>query len=486
MLVVLPVCQKDKDAALRNLAWVERLDGQLPFPVLVTHDTETDASAVVAAAQRCFGSVQTFCYPPPRTPGWPAAANWAWQRSAAYVHTQMPQPWLWWEQDAVPLKKGWLLDIAADYTRCGKVFMGASHTTEHGPHLNGVAVYPSDVIVRFPDMALAVRGPFDVVGGGPLLAQAYISPLFQHVWSWDNATNGAPPPTFTTSTDLDRIKPEAVLFHRCKDDSLVKLLTEGLNKPRASTNPLGKMVRAILHRRGPKVIHVVERHQPEDARVRRAIQSWKGLTEAGATTLEVSSYPRSSLAMGDQRSLPYLKDLLLLAMVQAGSSDVVMLTNGDNTLHPQVVEMVRAALKKQPCICSFRLNVTSPPDLSRTPEELAKTGKSDFGRDLFAFRKSWLEKRWNEIPDFLLGEWEWDLILALLIRREAGVETKETGDLQHWQEGCEIPLGYVFHEIHARVWMSKAALKMPGKWHNQKLAKNWYYEHQLSHFYTLG
>jgi hypothetical protein len=224
MIVVLPVCAKDSEAALRNLAWIEHLDGRNSYACIVSHDANYDATAVLAAARLCFASVTEFVYLPPRNTAWPMAANWAWQHAAAHIRREIHQPWLWWEQDAVPLRARWLDAIVSAYSTCGRSFMGTAHSSASETHLNGVSVYPSDVITLHPDMALANHIPFDIAGGKPVLDQSAISNLFQHVWSFSGNKSDSPPPSFEAHDNLNRIRADAVLFHRCKDATLIEAL----------------------------------------------------------------------------------------------------------------------------------------------------------------------------------------------------------------------------------------------------------------------
>ena len=78
MILVLPYCSKDGDLALKNLLWIEELDGKLPFDVVLSHDDATPASMVrnmCTVADRVFQKVHTFWYPAPQKKHWPAAPN---------------------------------------------------------------------------------------------------------------------------------------------------------------------------------------------------------------------------------------------------------------------------------------------------------------------------------------------------------------------------------------------------------------------------
>ena len=218
MIVILPVCHKDAEAALRNLEWTRYLDGRISRHCVVSHDTSFDAGAVIESARSTFTQVTEHTYCPPKNLIWPAPQNAAWQSAALHVFLRIRRPWLWWEQDAVPIRKGWLASLAEAYGACGKPFMGALSTLGNVWHLTGIAVYPPNIPQRQPDMMLAVKAPFDAVGCAPVLAQSALTPLIQVnnqpggdlVWDWEDS--------------LSVLQPETVLFHRCKDDGLFRAL----------------------------------------------------------------------------------------------------------------------------------------------------------------------------------------------------------------------------------------------------------------------
>lgn len=280
----------------------------------------------------------------------------------------------------------------------------------------------------------------------------------------DRHEKGEPKNVFT----LEQLRHDAVVFHRNKDNTLIPLL-------RARRDDT------------PNIVHVVECHEPVDERTSRAMKSWEPLQGDHWQTVHVWKYPRNSQSIGDRRALPMLRDLLQIGMDQCRKeNDIVVLTNGDNLLHVTLPEALEHYMKDVPAICSFRLNVTSQPRMNVDPEILKRIGKPDFGRDLFAFRRWWLQEHWNAIPDMFLGECEWDLILALLIRQSNGVVTKSKQELHEENTGTDMPLGYVLHEIHTRKWLSKEAMTMPAKWHNLKRAQEWYKAKGLSHLATFS
>lgn len=224
-----------------------------------------------------------------------------------------------------------------------------------------------------------------------------------------------------------------------------------------------------------KFIHVLERHRQPDAdserRVTNAFWSWAYHYERGMLPCHVWEYPRSARTIGDPRDLPYLKDVLQEGLKMAAQpDDILLLTNDDTVLHRRIVSALTTMLKRGvDAVSSFRINFERE-DMPATDTPVAKIrqwGEACLGRDLFAFRAEWLKLNWNAIPDFLLGELEWDLVLATMVRCAAEVMTTKM-NLSIQQPKCELDRGYVIHENHARNWTNERFAKAPAKIHNNR------------------
>lgn len=223
MIVALPFCHKDEHLALLNLEWCLKLDGgQVPFECVLTVDDRTEPDAVQASAQQYFQSVRVCRYPFwSGNPNWPAPHNHAWQQTARYFDSQPKgQPWLWWEADATPLAKGWLTTLQTAYEQGAKPFAGHWVTGNNGhAYMNGVGIYPPRVN-RFDTASyLAHQASFDIVLGPRLATNCHrINHLIAH---------SLQPLTFSTVSEIwETTGKEAVLFHNCKDGSIVKCFTE--------------------------------------------------------------------------------------------------------------------------------------------------------------------------------------------------------------------------------------------------------------------
>lgn len=243
-------------------------------------------------------------------------------------------------------------------------------------------------------------------------------------------------------------------------------------------------------KREARIIHCVERHKKSDPEIKRrvdfAVQSWITLYETGEVIpCHVWNLSRSSLALGDKRDLPYLKDVLAAGIVKSrNSEDIIMFTNDDNILSPDLGTALFEFMEKVPACCSGRTNYKYGSVPHFTPSKNVSWG-NDIGRDMFAFRKSWLVANFDEIPDFLLGELEWDLVLSTLIRIKTTKRKPTILDrLKRWAE-CELTPGYVWHEQHQQAWKNLALLESPAKRHNINLMVQWCRARKLERLITI-
>lgn len=250
-----------------------------------------------------------------------------------------------------------------------------------------------------------------------------------------------------------------------------------------------------------RIIHCVERHKQKDdealRRVRFARDSWVRIYMTGEVVpCHVWKYKRSALEIGDKRDLPYLKDVLEEGINRSThGDDIILLTNDDTVLHPDLATIIFEYIEKVPVVCSGRLNYKfgALPTWKMNPNG---AWGGDIGRDLFAFRKKWLKANWQEIPDFILGELEWDLVLSGMIRKRVGRETMDTPNWRPTKDGgirareirnpkCELPPGYVWHEDHEKPWRDMGLFYSPAKRHNVELMQQWYQKNNLHHLITV-
>jgi hypothetical protein len=227
IIVVFPVCQMDHDLALHHANWLLSMNRQWNHDAVISFDRSLSTPLnLQTLLRRCFRSV-TFCeYPSPKHKSWPQAPNWAMQHTARYM-ARFGKPWLWLEADAVVLKNDWLDQLQREYDRAGQPFMGP--IVPNMGHCNGVAVYPANFAQISPRAMTCIDRAWDYEMKPDMIHKCHDSSrLTQHLWGIVNGQphpNSGPAPMGLTRTQAKAwIDPSAVLVHRIKDDSLLKLL----------------------------------------------------------------------------------------------------------------------------------------------------------------------------------------------------------------------------------------------------------------------
>lgn len=225
MLCVLSVHERDLDSAIRNVSHALTLDGKVDFPCLIACEVGLETGALEEACTGYFSHVSIYRMDKwTGDPAWPQGPNWAWQNAARYIESSklLRQPWLWWEPDAVPLKPGWLSTLAAAYESGSRPFAGpVAIQPSVGAYMAGVAIYPPMVSQHVQFAMLTRTQPWDVVASvrdGILRKTHDLSALICHTPASSNTH-------FESIDDVVRLIPEsAVLFHKCKDGSLLDVL----------------------------------------------------------------------------------------------------------------------------------------------------------------------------------------------------------------------------------------------------------------------
>lgn len=264
MNVLLNFCHKDREQALDLIRWIGELGSGKGHDLILQSSIMAAANGLVSelqlAAQDVFRHVSVRVTDIQDERGWPFSCNVAWIDAVFFMRhrTMSPweyitsahppnsqkwkdecsaasirfnKPWLWLEPDAVPLQADWLDQIEAAYTECAarakpKFFLGGE-VKQPQHRMSGVAVYPCFVaqFTRGLPYISNNTAPWDQVLAADFAPWAELSPLIQDVW---NKVLGDPStePTFPDAESLAFLDPKAVLFHRCKDGTLIKQLRE--------------------------------------------------------------------------------------------------------------------------------------------------------------------------------------------------------------------------------------------------------------------
>lgn len=229
MLTVLNFCGKDRDLAFNLLKWIQELGGAKNHELLLVTGVQTAAAGMHAElellAHETFGKAQFRVTDTQDEGGWPSSPNNAWRDTIIFTRMKVGHPFLWLEPDCTPITSDWLDKIEAEFIAAGKPFLGAE-VTKPQHRMSGVGVYPND-FVRYTSRlhTLPKNVPWDQYFASDIIPNAHFTSLIQNVW---NTEFGKPEtiPTFPDKDSLKLLDPKAVLFHRCKDGTLIDRLRE--------------------------------------------------------------------------------------------------------------------------------------------------------------------------------------------------------------------------------------------------------------------
>lgn len=232
IIVAMPFGNKDALLAVDNLQWMIDMGQEPEFDCLLSFDAVTNSAWVYkmkSLAERVFKGVMLVNYPRPPKAEWPNAPNWVFQKTALYIHKNLNRPWLWKEPDMLPLKSDWLQQLQAEYERCNQPFMGS--IVPGMTHCNGTAIYPGNYPDRCPAGMACVDIAFDSAHKAEMVPYCHNAiHLMQHVWGLHQGQphpSAGQPMQFREQWQVDRwISPQAVTFHRMKNNSLIRLLKQ--------------------------------------------------------------------------------------------------------------------------------------------------------------------------------------------------------------------------------------------------------------------
>lgn len=228
LAVVLQWCEADLAATLRLIKWIGDLNSDNnplpPFYLYRPSDTPPAVSKLVqdaaeAAHLNCAPLVPPFDLPDER---YPRGSTWGFINIARQM-LPLRADFLLMEPDMVPLTKDWFWRLHDEWMNCKWPYFGhlePAHPSGGYPkHMAGCGVYHHEVFRYFPFNRLDQA--WDVALAEHVVPLAKQSVCIQQVFG---ATE---PPRFRGQADVDRIiRKDAVLFHRNKDGSLIRLLRE--------------------------------------------------------------------------------------------------------------------------------------------------------------------------------------------------------------------------------------------------------------------
>jgi len=203
--------------------------------------------------------------------GWPLGPNQMFDDVASFMYSKN-SPFLFWEPDCVPMKKGWLDELDAEYHKkpaiLGHKYQGgmASNGKNIYEMIVGSAIYPSNFLDYCPsacslntyNMAYRSAGtvpePWDVRCRWNFMAIGRDCPLLRTYWKscnyqWKDGkivffASDPEAQAIQEVTCPDRtVSTEAIVVHGCKDGSLHRMAQQGFSIPSDSTGlkPLNSM-----------------------------------------------------------------------------------------------------------------------------------------------------------------------------------------------------------------------------------------------------
>lgn len=270
MIAVLAFCDKDGELAAKNAQWMSQLDDYKNHTLLLCYSQRAKATGIQDQIRDIlvnkFGAVLPDYVPYDEDERqWPYAPNHLFRRVAFHIQENVKAPWLFMEADSCPLKKGWLDEIDLEYKSCGKPFMGDGVSIKKTlTHMSGVAVYPADTINLAPNINAAESTAWDLYAAPQIMPKAYFTKKIQHTFWLEEGRM----PTFPDQESVSIIRPESVIFHRCKDGTLIdRLMEKQWLKPTSGTTsgttPNAPKVHGDVQSEIPKTIHTYYHPVPE-------------------------------------------------------------------------------------------------------------------------------------------------------------------------------------------------------------------------------
>lgn len=225
MLVVIPFCARDKALAVRLAEWIAELGGAGKHDCLLAVHKDTDSAGVIEPLTGAFGRIAEFAITDEmivEREQHTYAANLMWKRTVNHIaDMNESQPFLWLEVDAVLTKASSLDEISAAYAACGKPFLHDLVKTPRGKSNSGCGVYPSKVRDYTSRLWELSDISWDILLYDDFAPHTAYTPLIQDIGF---LSDGKTLPTFPDASSLSIIQPDAVLFHRCKDGTLIDRL----------------------------------------------------------------------------------------------------------------------------------------------------------------------------------------------------------------------------------------------------------------------
>lgn len=269
LLLVIPFCQKDHVNAAQLLRWMAELQphGHRPHSCLLAADNivpEEVKKAIFQLAKPQFAYTDLLRIPVPQDrQNWIGGSNFMFEQVSRTISECIKHPWFWCEPDCVPLQRGWLDQLASAYADCPVRFLGAHIKAINQPnmpalHMAGCAIYDAQAHEGMKEFAKQTTQAFDIAAAQYTVMRSRNTPLIQHFWGKPDMA-----PTFRetkagsdpeNTIPMGYLRPDAVLWHRCKDGTLINCLRKRMAPkfdPVPEPEPTPFVSEPIPAKRGP-------------------------------------------------------------------------------------------------------------------------------------------------------------------------------------------------------------------------------------------
>lgn len=232
MKLVFPFTPVDQELAVKLSSWIVELGPNLGHSCLLLRDVRVNPNhyrSILHNVQKVFTEVETADVPE-KLDGWPLAPNTMFRHAAKHIQLTKPEPWLWIEADALPLKEGWMETLAKEYDADPrKPFLGDFVNVPNvEPHMSGIGVYPGMLIDYAPSATYAQDMAWDVFASHEIVPKMKQTAFIKHRWKH---------PPFQNMSQVDNLLAQlgdAVLFHADKSGTLIDFLREKRGGPKAT------------------------------------------------------------------------------------------------------------------------------------------------------------------------------------------------------------------------------------------------------------
>lgn len=220
--------------------------------------------------------------------------------------------------------------------------------------------------------------------------------------------------------------------------------------------------------RAPRIVHAVAEPpvDVDDETARRidfathnwareygnGIWTWPAMTENSSKRRTSSDSP-----INDERSAPFLRDVVDWAAEDAAPSDIIAWSNCDVSPAPGLTGQILDVVGSHGAAYTHRWDFHRALDKPFRSESEVVAGEWYPGSDAFFFTVEWWRKHRGEYPDMLLGREHVDEVMRQLVKRHGGLEIH----------------GAIYHEKHPSFWDLNRATN-PGNLHNRRLARKWF------------